>query len=390
MSATRGQGAVDPSVDARFMALALALGRRGLGQTWPNPAVGAVVVRHVADGPIVAGRGWTQAGGRPHAETEALARAGAAAAGATLYVTLEPCSHHGKTPPCADAIIAAGIARVVSALEDPNPEVAGQGHARLRAAGVAVDIGVGAEAARRAHAGHIRRVRDGRPHVLLKLAVSADEKAGLAGRRPADITGRAARQRAHMLRATSDAILIGIGTALADNPLLTCRLPGMAARSPVRVVLDRGLRIPLASRLVATARTTSLWVVGSAAAPRDREEALRAEGAEVLRVDEGESRLELAAVLRALAARGITRLMVEGGPIVAAGFVAADLVDEAALFRRTQSIGADGIDALEGLPLTEVTQSPRLRSCGIEKVGDDTLEMFERRMGEHPPQRMRG
>jgi diaminohydroxyphosphoribosylaminopyrimidine deaminase / 5-amino-6-(5-phosphoribosylamino)uracil reductase len=370
----------DPSTDARFMALALALGRRGLGQTWPNPAVGAVVVRHAADGPIVVGRGWTQAGGRPHAETEALERAGAAAAGATLYVTLEPCSHHGKTPPCADAIIAAGIARVVSSLEDPNPEVAGQGHARLRAAGITVDIGVGAEAARQAHAGHIRRIRDGRPHVLLKLAVSADEKAGLAGRRPADITGRAARQRAHMLRATSDAILIGIGTAIADNPLLTCRLPGMAGRSPVRVVLDRGLRIPLASRLVTTARTTPVWIVGSAAAPRDREEALRAEGAEVLRVDEAGGRLGLAGVLRALAARGITRLMVEGGPIVAAAFVAADLVDEAALFRRTQFIGADGIDALEGLPLTEVTQSPRLRSCGIETVGDDTLERFERTM----------
>ena len=370
--------ASDPSVDARFMALALALGRRGLGQTRPNPSVGAVVVRHAADGPIVVGRGWTQAGGRPHAETEALGRAGAAAAGATLYVTLEPCSHHGKTPPCADAIIAAGIARVVSALEDPNPEVAGQGHARLRAAGIAVDIGVSAAEACRVHAGHIRRVRDGRPHVLLKLAVSADEKAGLAGRRPADITGRAARQRAHMLRATSDVILIGIGTALADNPLLTCRLPGMAGRSPVRVVLDRGLRIPLASRLVATARTTPVWIVGSAAAPRDREDALRAEGAEILRVDEAGDRLELAGVLRALAGRGITRLMVEGGPIVAAAFVAADLVDEVALFRRTQNIGADGIDALEGLPLAAVTRSPRLRSCGIETVGDDTLEMFER------------
>jgi diaminohydroxyphosphoribosylaminopyrimidine deaminase/5-amino-6-(5-phosphoribosylamino)uracil reductase len=380
MSATRGQGAVDPSVDARFMALALALGRRGLGQTWPNPAVGAVAVRDGADGPIVIARGWTQAGGRPHAETEALERAGAAAAGATLYVTLEPCSHHGKTPPCADAIIAARIARVVSALEDPNPEVAGQGHARMRAAGITIDVGVGAEAARRAHAGHIRRIRDGRPHVLLKLAVSADEKAGLAGRRPADITGRAARQRAHMLRATSDAILIGIGTALADNPLLTCRLPGMAGRSPVRVVLDRGLRTPLACRLVATARTTPLWIVGSTAAPRDREEALHAAGAEVLRVDEAEGRLGLSGVLQALAARGITRLMVEGGPIVAAAFVTTDLVDEAALFRRTQSIGADGIDALEGLPLTAVTQSPRLHSCGIETVGNDTLEMFERTM----------
>src|SRR5580692_4184555 len=196
--------------DARFMALALALGRRGLGRTWPNPAVGAVIVK---DGVIV-GRAWTQPGGRPHAEVEALRRAGDAARGATLYVTLEPCSHYGKTPPCADAVIAAGIARVVSALEDPNPEVAGEGHGRLRAAGIAVEVGVGAEEARRDHAGHIRRMRDGRPHVMLKLAISADGKAGGPGRMPLAITGAAARDRVHLLRAQSDAIMVGIGTVL--------------------------------------------------------------------------------------------------------------------------------------------------------------------------------
>src|SRR5262252_7075408 len=191
--------------DARFMALALALGRRGLGRTWPNPAVGAVVAK---DGVIV-GRGWTQPGGRPHAEAQALERAGAAARGATLYVTLEPCSHHGGTPPCVDAIIGAGIARVVSALVDPNPQVAGAGHWRLAEQGVTVEVGVGAEAARRAHAGHIRRMRDGRPHTILKLAVSSDGKAGLAGRRPAAITGEPARARVHALRAVSDAVLTG-------------------------------------------------------------------------------------------------------------------------------------------------------------------------------------
>src|SRR5580704_6457050 len=174
----------DPAEDARFMALALALGRRGLGQTWPNPSVGAVLVQSTDRGPRIVGRGWTQKGGRPHAETEALRHAGTAARGATLYVTLEPCSHHGKTPPCADAIVAAGVARVVSALEDPNPEVTGRGHARLRAHGIVVDVGCGAEAARRAHVGHIRRVTDGRPHVTLKLAISADGKVGRAGRKP--------------------------------------------------------------------------------------------------------------------------------------------------------------------------------------------------------------
>src|SRR5712675_2430943 len=188
--------AMTSAQDARFMALALALGRRGLGRTWPNPAVGAVVAR---DGVII-GRGWTQASGRPHAETEALRRAGAAARGATIYVTLEPCSHQGKTPPCADAIIAAGIARVVSALVDPNPEVAGAGHWRMAQAGAVVEVGLGADDARRAHAGHIRRVQDGRPNVMLKLAVSADEKVALAGRRPTPITGGRARNRVHLMR----------------------------------------------------------------------------------------------------------------------------------------------------------------------------------------------
>src|SRR5882757_6865910 len=186
-------------LDQRFMSLALALGRRGLGNTWPNPAVGAVVVRHDGE-PVIVGRGWTQPGGRPHAETEALRRAGAAARGATLYATLEPCSHHGKTPPCTDAIIAAGITRVVSAIEDPNPEVVGQGHARLRAAGIAVDIGLKAQEAARDHAGHFRRIRDKRPHVILKLAVSSDDRIGVAGRKPVAISGEAAKARVHLLR----------------------------------------------------------------------------------------------------------------------------------------------------------------------------------------------
>src|SRR5215475_7954683 len=202
-------------LDQRFMALALTLGRRGLGNAWPNPAVGAVMVK---DG-IVVGRGWTQPGGRPHAEVEALRRAGADARGATLYVTLEPCSHHGRSPPCADAVIAAGVAPVVSALVDPNPEVAGAGHWRMAEAGVVVEVGVGAEEARRSHAGHISRVQDGRPHVTLKLAVSADGKAARAGRRPAAITGGAGRMRVHLMRARSDAVLTGIGTAVADDPL---------------------------------------------------------------------------------------------------------------------------------------------------------------------------
>src|ERR1700724_2252370 len=270
--------AMTSAQDARLMALAL--GRRGLGRTWPNPAVGAVVARES----VIVGRGWTQPGGRPHAETEALRRAGPAARGATLYATLEPCSHHGKTPPCTDAIIAAGIARVVSAIEDPNAQVAGRGHALLRANGITVDVGVGAAEARRAHAGHIRSVCDHRPHVTLKLALSADGKAGLAGRKPAPITGEAARHRVHLMRAMNDAILTGIGTVLADDPQLTCRLPGMAARSPVRIVLDAGLRLPPTSALTRSAHETPVWLMAGEGAPVGPERELRERGVEVFRL----------------------------------------------------------------------------------------------------------
>ncbi len=360
--------------DTRFMSLALTLGRRGLGNAWPNPAVGAVVVK---DG-IVVGRGWTQPGGRPHAEVEALRRAGQQARGATLYATLEPCSHHGKTPPCVDAIMAAGVTRVVSALEDPNPEIAGEGHARLRAGGVAVESGVCAEEARRAHAGHIRRVREGRPHVTLKLAVSADGKAGLPGRKPAAITDEAARERVQRMRAMNDAILTGIGTVLADDPQLNCRLPGMGHASPVRVVLDSELRLPAKSRIAASAARTLDWAFTSEAVPQEKERALTDLGVEVLRVPGTKGRLDLSAVLRSLGSRGITRVMIEAGPILSAAFVAGDLVDEVALFRAPKTLG-EGIDALEGMPLSALTLSPKLRLVGEEQVGADTLQMFERK-----------
>jgi len=361
--------------DARFMALALALGRRGLGRSWPNPAVGAVIVK---DG-IIIGRGWTQSGGRPHAEIEALRRAGEAARGATLYVTLEPCSHYGKSPPCADAIIAAGLSRVVSALEDPNLEVAGAGHARLRAAGIAVDVGIGAEEARHDHAGHIRRMRDGRPHVMLKLAVSADGKAGAPGRKPLAITGEAARDRVHLLRAQSDAVMVGIGTVLADDPMLTCRLPGMEKNSPVRIVLDGALRLPPASRLVRSARSVPVWLVTGGESSRAAQDALLREGVIVLQAARSAGRLDLAAVLKLIAARGVTRLMVEGGPTLATALLAADLIDEAMLLQSPKVVGADGIDALDGLPLTALTQSPCLQCVVSEAVGADTRLVYERR-----------
>jgi diaminohydroxyphosphoribosylaminopyrimidine deaminase / 5-amino-6-(5-phosphoribosylamino)uracil reductase len=365
-------GAANAADDARFMQLAFTLGRRGLGNTWPNPAVGAVIVK---DGVIV-GRGWTQQGGRPHAEVEALRRAKKAAQGATMYVTLEPCSHQGKTPPCADAIIKAGIARVVSALEDPNPEVAGKGHARLRDKGISVDVALGSDEAARVHAGHIMRVTKNRPYVTLKLAVSADGKAGLAGRKPAAITGEQARARVFQMRAASDAIMVGIGTVLSDNPQLTCRLPGMFERSPVRVVLDATLKLPLSTTVVATVRDTPTWVFTSNKPSAIAEEILQQRGCKVFRVSDTDGKLDFDAVLKTLAGEGITRLMVEGGPKLAGAMAAAGLVDELALLRGATTIGADGIDALDGMALDGFTG--QLQAQGRENLGPDALETFKR------------
>jgi diaminohydroxyphosphoribosylaminopyrimidine deaminase/5-amino-6-(5-phosphoribosylamino)uracil reductase len=363
------------ATDRRFMDLALTLGRRGLGRTWPNPAVGAVVVK---EGFIV-GRGWTQPGGRPHAEPVALAQAGTAARGATLYVTLEPCSHVGKSPPCVDAVIAAGIKRVVSAIEDPNPEVAGQGHAKLRSAGIEVEVGLMATEAARAHAGHFRRIREHRPHVIVKLAVSTDDKIAGPGHKTVAITGDAANARVHLLRAQCDAILVGIGTVLADDPLLTCRLPGMEARSPVRVVLDRSLRLPATSRLVHSARNTPLWVVTSELAAAPAVAMLGANGAQVIRLgSRPQGGLDLSEVVRALAERGVTRLLVEGGSRVVSSFVAAGLADEFWLLRGPGAIGADGVAALDALPLSAITQSPFFRVRASESLGADTLTVYER------------
>ena len=363
--------------DRRFMDLALALGRRGQGNTWPNPSVGAVIVNDR----VVVGRGWTQPGGRPHAEPEALKRAGEAARGATLYVTLEPCSHHGKSPPCADAIIAAGISRVVSAIEDPNPEVGGQGHARLRVAGIHVDVGLCAEEAARDHAGHFLRVREKRPFVILKLAVSADDKIAASGHRTVAITGDAAKSRVHLLRAQSDAILVGIGTVLADDPILTCRLPGLERQSPVRVVLDRALRIPGTTKLVHSAREHPLWVMTSDMAEAAAATKLGAAGAQIIRVATTKTPppgLELKAVLNALSERGITRLLVEGGARIASSFVAAGLVDEIWLLRGPGRVSAAGIDALDATPLSAITQSPRWTARATEMLDKDTLTIYER------------
>ncbi len=362
--------------DARFMAMALSLARRGLGRTAPNPTVGAVVVS--ADPvPVVLGRGWTCPGGRPHAETEALRQAGAAARGATLYVTLEPCAHHGKTPPCADAILAASIGRVVCALEDPDPRVAGKGLARLRAAGLAVTTGIGVEAARYLNLGHILRVTRGRPFVQLKMAVGADGRMARGTGRPVWVTGEVARARGHLMRAQSDAILVGRGTVVADDPSLDCRLPGMADRSPIRIVLDSHLGLSPQIRMLADKKGPPVWIAARPDAPQEAKDALSQAGAEILPVPATEAGVDLAALLAMLAERGITRLLVEGGPRVIRNFLAAGLADEVVVFQGRADGGAGGIQPLAGAPET-VLPAHGFRLWETRPVGDDRMMVYRR------------
>jgi diaminohydroxyphosphoribosylaminopyrimidine deaminase/5-amino-6-(5-phosphoribosylamino)uracil reductase len=369
---------IDRELDRRFMAAALRIGRRNLGRTYPNPAVGALVVRHADSTPIIVGRGWTAAGGRPHAETVALAEAGATARGATVYVTLEPCAHHGKTPPCADALIAAGVGRVVTAMPDPDQRVNGQGHARLEAAGIAVTTGVLAEEAAIAHAGHVVRVTKNRPHVMLKLAVSAD---GMIGRREGErmiISGRPAFETVQAMRVESDAVMIGIGTALVDNPRLTIRLPGLEARSPVRIILDAGARLPPDSNLVASAREVPLVVAAGPAAPDERKAALREAGVRIIEVDEGPAGIDLNQLLETLAAEGLTRVLVEGGANVASSLVAGDLADEVVIFRAAVVVGPTGVRALGNYALSAIERSPRYRQIEAAIVGEDQMRRYLR------------
>ena len=362
--------------DERFMRLAIALGARHLGLTWPNPAVGAIVVDESGLQPVILAQGTTQPGGRPHAERVALEMAGSRARGATLYVSLEPCSHHGVTPPCIDAVREAGIARVVTALEDPDTRVSGRGHAILRQAGVEVLCGILAHEATRAHRGHILRVTQGRPSVMLKLARTAD---GFAARRDGGrlmISGPRSNARTHLIRARHDAIMVGIGTVLADDPLLTVRLPGLEARSPVRVVVDSALRTPPGAQIVRTAGEVPTWIVAAEPAPAEAEHRLVAAGAEVMRVGARDGRVDVEEALRLLAARGITRVFSEGGPHLAEAMIAADRVDELATATSCQALGEEGFPAL-GPQLTRAL-AERFVRVACEDLGPDCLELYER------------
>ncbi|MCA3420245.1 MAG: bifunctional diaminohydroxyphosphoribosylaminopyrimidine deaminase/5-amino-6-(5-phosphoribosylamino)uracil reductase RibD [Roseomonas sp.] len=361
--------------DLLHMRVALALARRGLGNAWPNPAVGCVLVK---DGRVI-GRGWTQPGGRPHAETEALRRAGDAARGATAYVTLEPCSHHGRTPPCCEALAGAGIARVVMAMRDPDPRVNGRGLAMLRGAGIVVEEGLLEAEARALNAGFFRRIQAGMPVVTLKLASTLDGRIATASGESRWITGQAARREVHALRARHDAILVGSGTVLADDPDLTCRIPGMERVPMLRVVADARLRTPPAARLVQGAALAPVLIITAPGHPPAAQAPFIAAGADIVTVPaHAAGGLDLPSLLRALGRRGVTRVLAEGGAGLAAALLRQDLVDRLVWFHAPAVMGGDGHPALEGLRLAALSAMPRFRRTAQRALGDDMLSEFER------------
>ena len=360
-----------PNNDSRWMQLALSLGARGLGRVWPNPAVGCVIVK---DGRLL-GRGWTQPSGRPHAETVALAQAGNAR-GATAYVTLEPCAHQGETPPCATALIKAGISRVVCPLADPDPRVSGKGFAMLREAGIRVDTGLMEAEARAANAGFLLAKTRGRPFITLKIAASLDGRIATASGESRWITGPESRRYVHMLRATHDAVMIGQGTARADDPMLDIRGLGLEDANPVRLVLDSRLALDPQSRLARSAGDIPLWICHS-----DQSEATRLKltvpGLEMLAAKPAQDGLDLQDLMQKLAARGLTRILVEGGSRLAASLIKFGLVDRLEVFHAGVLLGASGIPALGALPFDRLDEHPSLRQIESRVLGNDHLSIWQ-------------
>lgn len=362
------------------MELALRLGRRNMGNSGSNPAVGCVIIDERRSPPRIVAVGWTGRGGRPHAEQVALARAGGAARGATAYVTLEPCAHYGRTPPCARGLVEAGIGRLVTTFDDPDPRVSGRGNAMLREAGIPVTMGVRSAEARQDLAGFLSRMERGRPHVILKLAVSADGKIAERPGAQTAITGPAARAYAHMMRATSDAILVGHRTVVIDDPELTCRLPGLRDRSPIRVVLASAGLVPLQTKMLRDVSTIPVWVLAKGEPTPGAWDTLERVGVALIPCGEGGSGgVDLDRALRELSARGVGRLLVEGGAAVARALMEADLVDEVALFSASRRLGPAGVDALAGLPLASITRSDRFVASREEGFGEDRLTVYVRR-----------
>lgn len=375
--ATELGAAAQSKRDERFMALALSLAERQLGQTAPNPAVGCVIVQDMDGQACVIARGVTGGGGRPHAEAIALDRAGARARGATAYVSLEPCAHHGATPPCAEALIAAGIQRAVIAVQDPDKRVSGRGIAKLRKAGVTVECNVMAAEARALNAGFFLKTQAGRPLITCKTATSLDGRIATHTGQSRWITGEAARQFGHRLRATHDAVMVGSMTAIADDPDLSCRLPGLADRSPVRIVADGRLRLPLTAGLVRDARQKPTWVLTRHDAEPARMKVLTECGVTVIPVRAGEAgSLDMAEALAALGARGLTRVLVEGGAALMGALVRARLADRVAWFHANTVVGGDGLAALPALGIDALTDCPRWALTGGMTLGADRVDFY--------------
>ena len=355
------------------MLAALALAARGLGRVAPNPAVGCILVK----GGRVIGRGWTQPSGRPHAETEAVRRSGSQAAGSTAFVTLEPCAHHGQTPPCAEALIDAGISRVVIAIQDPDPRVSGRGAARLRAAGIKVEQGLCAAEARLLNSGFFSRHAKNRPDVTLKLATTMDGRIATHKGDSQWITGELPRRRAHLVRAQADAVLVGSGTAIVDNPRLDVRLPGLKEATPLRLVIDGRLRLPLTHDLVARAREVPTRLVTHDGNSAERIAAYVEAGVDVVQVGRDDyGHCSLAETLAGVAERGVNQLLVEGGGHLAAAFMRAGLVDRLAWFRAPSVIGGDGVAALASFGVDRLDEAPQFRQTSRLRLGPDVLEFI--------------
>ena len=361
--------------DLPHMRAALALARRGLGATWPNPSVGCVIVQNDR----VVGRAFTAPGGRPHAEPQALAMAGDKARGATAYVTLEPCCHWGQTPPCTDALIKAGIVRVVIAAQDPDKRVDSQGIARLRGAGIQTEQGLLEAQALETLAGFFQRTATGRPLVTLKLATTLDGKIATHAGESQWITGPEARRMGHAIRGRHDAILVGVGTVLADDPELTCRIPGYAKRSPIRIVADSHLRTPLTAKLVGTARDIPTWMLIRHGTDPDRQKAFKEAGVALMEIPSASVGIDIAKALQALGTAGITRLMTEGGGQIAAALLRADLVDRLAWFHAPATMGGDGWPGVQAFGLEKLTDMPRFIRTNVTPLGDDLLTEYTRR-----------
>jgi len=359
--------------DRGYMRHALGLAARGLGNVWPNPAVGCVIVKEAR----VLGRGWTQPGGRPHAEQMALDQAGDRARGATAYVTLEPCAHHGKTPPCAEALIAAGVARVVTALTDPDPRVSGRGHALLRMAGIEVVEGVEAEAARHLNQGFLSRVTTGLPLVTLKIASTIDGRIATASGESRWITGPAARRLVHAMRLGHDAVLVGSGTARADDPDLTVRDLG-AARQPVRIVMDSRLSLSTGSRLGKSAHDVPLWMVHGHSAPQEARTSWVETGARLVECAELDGHLDLVAALTKLGAAGLTRVFCEGGGQLAAALLSHDLVFELVAFSAGKVIGSDGVPSVGGMRLRHLADAKGFGLVETSPIGGDVVTRWRK------------